>query len=174
MLHDLVINKACSKGVNGNTPAQDMAWSVTACTTKLATAYKAGELHRRTSGCMQVHIHLSNTAFLHILTVTHLSFALTNAADSHGTKYLCKARLQQPVGGFAHQLLLLSSSAALRPPAVKGPVQSPLSEVAHSLMKLVMFLQVELLMAPPPVKGSPQGAVCEVGESTLRFGLLVL
>ena len=89
-------------------------------------------------------------------------------------RYLCKARLQQPVGGFAHQLLLLSSSAALSPPAVKGPVQGPLGEVAQGLTQLVMFLQAELLMAPPPVKGSPQGAVCEVGESTLRFGLLVL
>ena len=82
--------------------------------------------------------------------------------------------MQQPISGFAHQLLLLSSPAALGPPAVKGPVQSPLSEVTQGLEKLVMLLQAELLMAPPPVKGSPQGAVCEVGESTLRFGLLVL
>ena len=45
MLHEFENKKAQSNHVNGKSSAHGMDWSVTARTTKLAAAYKAGELH---------------------------------------------------------------------------------------------------------------------------------
>ena len=55
--------------------------------------------------------------------------------------HLSKAGLQQQVGGLAHKLPLLSSSAALTLPALKCPMHVSLCEVGQSFGNLVLLLQ---------------------------------